>query len=445
MSSPLVNDYAVPGKERGVQFFTRAGWLLTLVGAGSFFLWASLAPLDQGIAVQGTVMVSGKRKAVQSLDSGVVSRILVTEGQAVKEGEPLFRLDQTQVEADVQSLRAQYRMAWASLARWQSERDNLSDVNFPAELIAAGQGQDPDPRLAMVLEGQRQLFSSRRQALAREQAGLQASIEGAGAQLAGMRRARADLLAQADSLRQQLSNLQPLAQNGFIPRNRLLEYERQLSQVQQEMAQNAGETGRIEQGIVESRLRLQQQREEYQKEVRTQWADAQVKTLTLEQQLASAGFSLQHSEILAPADGIAVNLGVHTEGAVVRAGQTLLEVVPQGTRLEVEGRLPVNLIDKVGSHLPVDILFTAFNQNSTPRVTGEVSLISADQLEDEKTGQPYYVLRTSVSDAVMEKLNGLVIKPGMPAEMFVRTGERSLLNYLFKPLLDRAGSALTEE
>ncbi|MEE4625939.1 HlyD family type I secretion periplasmic adaptor subunit [Pseudomonas alliivorans] len=445
MSSPLVNDYAVPGKERGVEFFTRAGWLLTLVGAGSFFLWASLAPLDQGIAVQGTVVVSGKRKAVQSLDSGVVSRILVTEGQAVKEGEPLFRLDQTQVEADVQSLRAQYRMAWASLARWQSERDNLNDVNFPAELIAAGQGQDPDPRLAMVLEGQRQLFSSRRQALAREQAGLQASIEGAGAQLAGMRRARADLLAQADSLRQQLSNLQPLAQNGFIPRNRLLEYERQLSQVQQEMAQNAGETGRIEQGIVESRLRLQQQREEYQKEVRTQWADAQVKTLTLEQQLASAGFSLQHSEILAPADGIAVNLGVHTEGAVVRAGQTLLEVVPQGTRLEVEGRLPVNLIDKVGSHLPVDILFTAFNQNSTPRVTGEVSLISADQLEDEKTGQPYYVLRTSVSDAVMEKLNGLVIKPGMPAEMFVRTGERSLLNYLFKPLLDRAGSALTEE
>jgi len=445
MSSPLLNDYAVPGKERSVQFFTRAGWLLTLVGAGSFFLWASLAPLDQGIAVQGTVVVSGKRKAVQSLDSGVVSRILVTEGQAVKEGEPLFRLDQTQVEADVQSLRAQYRMAWASLARWQSERDNLSEVNFPAELIAAGHGQDPDPQLAMVLEGQRQLFSSRRQALAREQAGLQASIEGAGAQLAGMRRARSDLLAQADSLRQQLSNLQPLAQNGFIPRNRLLEYERQLSQVQQEMAQNAGETGRIEQGIVESRLRLQQQREEYQKEVRTQWADAQVKTLTLEQQLASAGFSLQHSEILAPADGIAVNLGVHTEGAVVRAGQTLLEVVPQGTRLEVEGRLPINLIDKVGSHLPVDILFTAFNQNSTPRVTGEVSLISADQLEDEKTGQPYYVLRTSVSDAVMEKLNGLVIKPGMPAEMFVRTGERSLLNYLFKPLLDRAGSALTEE
>lgn len=436
----IEQGYAPERPERDARFFARMGWVLALAGAGSFFLWAALAPLDQGIPVQGTVVVSGKRKAVQSMSGGVVSRILVREGEAVKQGQPLFRLDQTQVEADVQSLQAQYRMAWASLARWQSERDNLKQVNFPEALSA-----DPDPRLALVLEGQRQLFSSRREAFAREQAGIRANIEGATAQLAGMRRARTDLNNQAESLRQQLANLQPLADNGYIPRNRLMEYQRQLSQVQQELAQNTGESGRVEQGILESRLKLQQHNEEYQKEVRSQLAEAQLKSLTLEQQLTSAGFDLQHSEILAPADGIAVNLGVHTEGAVVRPGENLLEIVPQGTRLEVEGHLPVNLIDKVGSHLPVDILFTAFNQSRTPRVSGEVSLISADQMVDEKTGVPYYVLRSSVSDQAMEKLNGLVIKPGMPAEMFVRTGERSLLNYLFKPLLDRAGSALTEE
>ncbi|EJM58838.1 HlyD family type I secretion periplasmic adaptor subunit [Pseudomonas sp. GM48] len=426
--------------ERDARYFVRLGWMLALVGAGSFFIWASLAPLDQGIPVQGTVVVSGKRKAVQSMSSGVISQILVREGQSVKQGQPLFRLDQTQVAADVQSLQAQYRMAWASLARWQSERDNLKQVNFPT-----GLSNDPDPRLALVLEGQRQLFSSRRDAFAREQSALRASIEGAAAQLAGMRRARTDLNAQADSLQQQLSNLTPLAENGYIPRNRLMEYQRQLSQVQQLLAENLGESGRVEQGIVESRLKLQQHIEEYQKEVRTQLADAQLKSVTLEEQLTSAGFDLQHSEIIATADGIAVNLGVHTVGAVVRQGDNLLEIVPQDTRLEVEGRLPVNLIDKVGAHLPVDILFTAFNQSRTPRVPGEVSLISADQMVDEKTGAPYYVLRSSVSDQAMEKLNGLVIKPGMPAEMFVRTGERSLLNYLFKPLLDRAGSALTEE
>ena len=436
----IMNEYhQTPEGERTAGFYTRAGWLLTVVGAGSFFLWASLAPLDEGIAVPGTVVVSGKRKAVQSLGGGVMSQILVREGQTVRQGEPLFRLDQTQVEADVQSLRAQYRMALASLSRWQSERDNLARVSFAEQLT-----RDPDPRLALVMEGQQQLFSSRREALAREQAALRASIEGASQQLGGMRRARGDLMAQAGSLRQQLSNLRPLAENGYIPRNRLMEYERQLSQVQQDLAHNAGESGRIEQGILESRLKLAQQTDEYQKEVRSQLADAQLKTLTLEQQLASAGFDLLHSEITAPADGIAVNLSVHTEGAVVRAGETLLEIVPQGTHLEVEGRLPVNLVDRVGSQLPVDILFTAFNQSSTPRVSGQVNLVSADQLLDEKTGMPYYVLRSSVSDQALEKLNGLVIKPGMPAEMFVRTGERSLLNYLFKPLLDRAGSALSE-
>lgn len=436
----IMNQYhQTPEGERSAGFYTRAGWLLTVVGAGSFFLWASLAPLDEGIAVPGTVVVSGKRKAVQSLGGGVMSQILVREGQTVRQGEPLFRLDQTQVEADVQSLRAQYRMALASLSRWQSERDNLARVSFAEQLT-----RDPDPRLVLVMEGQQQLFSSRREALAREQAALRASIEGASQQLGGMRRARGDLMAQAGSLRQQLSNLRPLAENGYIPRNRLMEYERQLSQVQQDLAHNAGESGRIEQGILESRLKLAQQTDEYQKDVRSQLADAQLKTLTLEQQLASAGFDLLHSEITAPADGIAVNLSVHTEGAVVRAGETLLEIVPQGTHLEVEGRLPVNLVDRVGSQLPVDILFTAFNQSSTPRVSGQVNLVSADQLLDEKTGMPYYVLRSSVSDQALEKLNGLVIKPGMPAEMFVRTGERSLLNYLFKPLLDRAGSALSE-
>lgn len=144
--------------------------------------------------MQGTVVVSGKRKAVQSMAAGVVSRILVSEGQAVHQGEPLFRLDRTQAQADVEALQAQYRMTRASLARWQSERDNLAQVRFPGELL-----EDTDARLALILEGQRQLFDSRRQAQAREQGALAASIDGSQAQLGGMRRARGDLQAQADS------------------------------------------------------------------------------------------------------------------------------------------------------------------------------------------------------------------------------------------------------
>ncbi|WP_368759061.1 HlyD family type I secretion periplasmic adaptor subunit [Pseudomonas aeruginosa] len=428
------------GSERDARYFVRLGWALVLLFGGGFMLWAALAPLDQGIPVQGTVVVSGKRKAVQPLGGGIVKQILVHEGQKVSRGEPLFRLDKTQLQADVESLSAQLLMSWATLARWESERDELEEVRFPEGLLTQGRSG-----IQTVLDSQRQLFRSRRQALASEEAAIRANIAGATDQLSGLLRSRNDLEAQVNSLEEQLANLGPLATNGYIPRNRLLEYQRQLSQVRSELAQNAGESGRIEKSITESRLKLQQRAEEYQKEVRGQLAEAQLKTETLRQQLTSSRYELTQSEILAPSSGIAANLAVHTEGAVIKPGETLLEIVPQDAPLEVEGHLPVNLIDKVRRELPVDILFTAFNQSRTPRVVGEVSLISADQLVDEKTGAPYFVLRSTVTPASLERLGGLSIRPGMPAEMFVRTGERSLLNYLFKPLLDRAGTALTED
>ena len=380
MSSESITPHhpaLAPCSQRGAAYFVRLGWALVVFGAGGFFSWAALAPLDQGVSVPSTVVVSGKRKAVQSLGGGAVSGILVREGEKVEKGQVLFRLDQTQLSATVQSLQAQYRQALATQARWQSERDNLAQVQFPAELSA-----DADPLLAVVLEGQRQLFASRREAFYREQAGIRARIDGATAQLSGLRQARNDLDAQAGSLRRQLEKLRPLADEGHIASNRLLEQERQLSQVQQQIARNKGEIGLLKQEILESQLKLSRHVEEYQTEVRGELAEVRLKCLTLEQQLASASFDLQHTEVNAPAQGVAVNLSVHTEGAVVRAGDTLLEIVPQGQHLEVEGRLPISLVDKVSPALPVDILFTAFNQSVTPRVAGEVNLVSADQLLD---------------------------------------------------------------
>ncbi len=440
MQTMIIDQPGTARVERDASFFVRFGWLLVVLGCGSFFAWAALAPLDQGVGVEGTVVVSGKRKTVQALAGGVISQIRVREGQVVEKGQLLFRQDQTQRTAEVESLQAQYQLAWASESRWLSERDNTAEVHFAVESAPTA-----DPGLATVMEGQRQLFRSRRETFSSEQAALRAGIEGAGAQLRGTRRARGDLRAQAESLRSLLLNLRPLAQSGHIASNRLLEHERQLAQVQQQLAQNSGEVGRLEQQVVELRLRLAQHADEYQKEVHGQLAQARLQRMTLQQQLTSARFDQQHSDIYAPAAGIAVNLSIHTEGAVVGASESLLEIVPQDQRLEVEGRLPVELVDKVTVGLPVDILFTAFNQNKTPRVVGEVNLLSADQLLDDKTGMPYYVLRAAVSEHSLETLNGLSIKPGMPAQLFVRTGERSLLNYLFKPLLDRAGSALTEE
>ena len=193
------------------------------------------------------------------------------------------------------------------------------------------------------------------------------------------------------------------------------------------------------------RLKIRQLAEEYQKEVRTQLADTRVRTEDLRNRLASAEFELANSQLRAPVAGIVVGLDVFTEGGVIKPGQALMEIVPQGEPLLVEARVPVELADKVHAGLPVELMFSAFSQSTTPRVAGEVTLVSADRQVDERTDEPYYTLRAQVSDAGMAQLAGLQIRPGMPVEAFVRTGERSMLNYLFKPLLDRTHMALVEE
>ncbi|CCW31259.1 Alkaline protease secretion protein AprE (fragment) [Xenorhabdus nematophila F1] len=161
--------------------------------------------------------------------------------------------------------------------------------------------------------------------------------------------------------------------------------------------------------------------------------------------LETAQFDLSHTFITAPVDGSVVGLAIFTQGGVVASGEKLMEILPAQSALEVEARLMVNLIDKIVVGQNVDLMFTAFNQSRTPKVTGNVMVVSADRLVDNITREPYYQMRVRVTPEGMEKLMGLNIKPGMPVEVFVKTGSRSLLSYLFKPLMDRASTSLTEE
>lgn len=235
-----------------------------------------------------------------------------------------------------------------------------------------------------------------------------------------------------------------LASRGYVARNQLLAIEAQYAALEGQIAENTGNIGRLERQITELHLRSRQRQDEYDKEVNTQLAEGQVRVASLSSQLAKAEADLRDTQIRAPVSGTVVGMVVFTEGGVVQAGQRLMEIVPEGPALEVEARVPVSLIDKIYVGLPVELLFSAFDQSTTPRVAGEVILVGADRLTDENTGQPYYPLRVTVTPEGMDKLTGLVIRPGMPVEGFIRTGERTLLNYLFKPLTDRLHLALTE-
>ena len=226
-----------------------------------------------------------------------------------------------------------------------------------------------------------------------------------------------------------MRGLRQLASEGYVPRNRLLDSERLLAQVNGEIAGDLGSLGSTRRQILELRLRMAQRREKFQEEVRASLADAQVRAEELRNRLASARFDLANSEVRAPVAGLVLGQEVFTEGGVIAPGQQLMEILPERQPLLVDARLPVGMVDKVRVGLPVELMFSAFNQSTTPR--GQVTLVSADRLLDERGEAPYYRVRIRVGEEGVRRLAGLEIRPGMPVEAFVRSGERSLLNYLF--------------
>jgi len=418
--------------------YTRMGSWLLVVGFGGFLLWAALAPLDKGVAVSGSVVVAGNRQAVQHPSGGVVQHLLVRDGDQVAAGQVLIRMNVTQLLAQRESLFAQHLGATASAARLQAERDGLADIDFAADLVAAS-----DPRITSTLALQRQLFASRRAALRLELDSLQEAIAGSQAMHEGLRAAKAHKDAQLASMQEQLLGLRELAREGYVARNRLLETERLYAQLNGSISEDLGNIGRIQRQILELRLRAAQREQHYQQDVRQQLADELLRVEELGNRLSAADDELAHREIRAPAAGTVVGLDVFTEGGVIAAGQMLMEIVPQDAPLLVDARAPVELVDKLRPGLEVELLFVAFNQSRTPRISGTVAQVSADRLLDGRTDQPYYRLRIQVDDDGLRQLPE--IRPGMPVEAFVRTGERSLLNYLFKPLLDHLHLALAED
>lgn len=436
-TAPLPNNVLAMDERRPA----RIGRWMVIAGFGGFMLWAALAPLDKGVPLSGNVVVAGSRQAVQHPAGGVIEQLLVRDGDPVTAGQVLLRLDPTQARAQYESLRVQLLTARAMQARLIAERDGQSAVQYSPEL----QKDASEPWLAAILETQRQLLSSRRQALEMELGGMRESIAGSQASLDGLQGALAAKQDQRSALQEQLKGLRELARDGYIPRNRLLENERLFAQVNGSIAEDLGTIGRTRRQLQELRLRIGQRQQEYQREVSQQLTEAQSNAADLDNRLRSAAFDLASTEVKAPASGTVVGSSVFTNGGVIARGQSLMEIVPRDVPLLVDARASVELVDRLHPGLPVELLFVAFNQSTTPRVEGEVMLVSADRLLDEKNGQPYYQVRVRVSEDGLRQLAGQDIRPGMPVEAFVRTGERSMLNYLFKPLTDRAHVALAEE
>lgn len=420
---------------------TRMGWWIVLAGVGGFMLWAFIAPLDKGVPLSGTVTVASHRKAVQHQTGGIIDSILVKEGDLVKAGQVLVQMNDVQVKAQAEITRSQLYTARAVEARLLAERDGKTEIDFPPALLSS----QNDHRVANNLIIQGQLFTSRKLALQHEIAALDENVAGLNNQLQGVEASRSSKKQQLVFLEEQLNNVRELSTDGFVPRNRVLDLERTYIQLSGEVSTDTSNMGRTQRQISELKQRRIQRQQEHQKEIRQQLSDIQREADALNSRLIGQDFELTSVQVKAPVDGTVVGIEVFTHGGVIGPGFRLMDIVPSEDQLDIIGQVPVHLIDKVHSGLPVDLIFSAFNQNKTPNIPGIVTQVSADRLTDERTGFPYYNLKAKVTPEGMKLLADHQVRAGMPVEIFIKTGERSLMNYLFKPILDRLHSSMSEE
>lgn len=394
-SKPRAQEADVDTDTRGP---ARLGLLTLLVGFGGFVLWAMFAPLESGVPAQGVVSVESQRKSIQHYSGGIVEEIRVREGQTVKAGEVLVKMNPTRARAEMEIIQSQYFSARALQDRLMAEYSNQPAIHFSKDLL----DHRNDPHVAEIMDVQSKLFATRRAALQRESAALRESAAALTTQLGGMR---------------------DLANEGYLPRNRMLDAERT----------NA-----------ELRLRILQQEHDYRKQVETMLSDAQKEASSLFDRLQSAQQEMDRTEIKAPVSGVVMALTVNTVGGVVQPGGHVLDIVPEGEPLIVEAMIQTHLIDQVRAGIDADLRFSAFNQSKTPVIIGKVITVSADRLADPATHQPYYLARISVPPEQMKRLGSNHIQAGMPVEVIVKGEARTFMSYLLKPLSDRLASSLKE-
>lgn len=432
---------AVPPLRTDSRSAARWGMIALIFGFGGFVLWAAFAPLDEGVPAPGVVNVESKRKTVQHLRGGIVREIRVQEGSVVKEGDVLIVLNDVEARAQLDIVQAQWWSALAQEARLIAEQSGAATIRFPEALTASD-----DPRALDAMRIQEGLFRTRREALASQLRILEENLKGLREQIAGMEALQAGKQRQIELLEAELKSMRELAREGFLPQVRLMEIERMLADLSGSRANDLANIARTRNSIAEVQLRMAAIRQEFQQEVQQRLSEVQKEVENNRDRLTALREEVARAELRAPVDGTVVGLNVFTVGGVIQPGQVLMEIVPEDESMLVEVHIPTHLIEKVHPGLEADIRFATVRGAMMPPITGTLITVSADRLIDPHTGMPYFLGRVQVSKEGLETLirTRHPIHPGMPADVVIKTGERTLLQYLINPLTSRIASALKE-
>lgn len=404
-----------------------------------FALWAALAPLHSAVVTVGQVKVESNRKLVQHTEGGVVKRVLVRDGEPVKQGQVLIELDGVKEDSGYTLLRELFTFETARRQRLDAEQQLLAD--YPS-LKVDDAFVDPE-LLGKAYERELRLYRLRRGLLDEQRGSYERQLQALGQEQAALRR-QADASAQSVRLAKDELNLNTaLERDQFVSRTRLLALERGVTELGAKQSEHEALLAQSDSKRSELGLRMASARSEYQRQASEEYKESTARWVQLREQLRPAVESARRMSVVAPVDGTVVGLRVNGAGEVAPPREPLMEIVPADEQLVVEAHAPVDAIEYLRLQQTTELRFTGFSARTTPPVQGQVSYVSADAAMD-RNGQPYYILRVRPQEESLKAAGIRELKPGMAAEVYVLIEPRSVLHYLWSPVTNSLRQAMRE-
>jgi HlyD family secretion protein len=431
---------AKDGVSQSIRFHLIVGLVVVLLLAGGLGGWASTAQISGALIAPGQIVVESNVKKVQHPTGGVVGEVRARDGDVVKSGDIVVRLDDTVTKANLAIVTKNLDAALARAARLQAEQRGLDKIEFPKQLL--DRTDDPDVKALVASEGK--LFEVRVNGRTGQKAQLRERITQLNEEIAGLAAQEKAKDQEIVLVQNELSGVRDLYDKRLVQISRLTTLERDAARLNGERAQYIASRAQAKGKITEIELQIIQIDKDVVSEVSKDLRETNDKIGELIERKVTAEDQLRRVDIRAPQDGMVLQSTVHTVGGVVTAGDTLMLIVPQADDLQVEAKVNPADIDKLQVGQKTLLRLSAFNQRTTPELNGVVTRVSPDVTTDQRTGQTYYTIRVSMPPEEVARLGEVKLIPGMPVEAFVQTGDRTMLSYLMKPLSDQLMRAFRE-
>jgi HlyD family secretion protein len=408
------------------------------IGVGG---WAGTTDVTSALIAPGSIVVDSNVKKVQHPTGGIVGEVRVRDGDRVKLGDVVVRLDETVTRANLAVVTKGLNELSARKARLEAERDGADAIRFPPELLSRTQ----EPEVAAVMGSERKLFELRHTARTGQKAQLRQRISQLDEEISGLAAQRDAKMKEVALIERELGGVRELFQKNLVQLNRLTQLEREATRLEGERGQYVAATAQAKGKISELELQIIQIDQDLSSEVARELREVDGKIGEFVERKVTAEDQLRRIDIRAPQDGTVFQSAVHTVGGVISAGDAIMLIVPEADNLTVEAKVNPQDIDQLKIGQTALLRFTTFNQRTTPEINGIVTRISADISTDQRTGLSYYTVRVGLPPLEVAKLGEVRLVPGMPVEAFVQTGQRTVLSYLVKPFYDQLTRAFREK